>query len=85
MSPGCTSLEDQLSGDNCRSGSATAEILNSSGAGAVKGDWGSPIAYRLTTELVEEEADKEPSVMPPNHEGTAWLNMVFDCQFWHLT
>lgn len=66
MSPGCTSLEDQLSGDNCRSGSATAEIQKSSGAGAVKGDWGSPFAYRLTAELMEEEADKEPSIVAPN-------------------
>lgn len=33
------------------------EKLNSSGAGAVKGDWDSLSAYKLTTELVEEEAD----------------------------
>lgn len=54
MSPGCTSSEDQIRGGNCRSGSAAAEIRNS-GAGAVKGDWGS-------AELVEEEAAKELSL-----------------------
>lgn len=79
--PGCTGLEDQHSGDNCRLGSATAEILSSSVSGAVEGDWGLPFICRLTAELVEEEADKEPSIMAPNHKGTAWLDMGFDCQF----
>lgn len=77
MSPGCASLKDQLSGENSRWGSATVEILNSSGAGGVKGDWGLPSAYRLAT-------DKEPSIVAPNRKGTAWLNMGFDSQFWHL-
>lgn len=60
-----------------RSGSATAEMVNS-GAGAVKGDWRS-------TELVQEEAAKDQSLMALSHEVTAWLNMGFEYQFWHPT